>query len=170
MRMVLYFRVSSASVAGNSDRRWVAITVQPRAAYCFVNSSPIPELAPVISTVWACATAGPISDRTTRVMAANRCRACATAVASSIPVQLLRSRRRRGGVDVVAPGGLVLVGRIRGGMKDNGAGRCGRRPQNRPFRGAGFGECGTVLPLIGVLNLARLDLDPFFFTRARRQR
>src|SRR5262249_54866880 len=44
-----------------------AITVQPFAAYCFANSSPMPELAPVIITV--CAPARP--DNTSNASASN---------------------------------------------------------------------------------------------------
>src|SRR6185503_6744295 len=66
MRSVLYLAESSASVDGVSARRCVAMTVQPFARYCFVNSRPIPELAPVISTVSAVAEAG-INQRASRV-------------------------------------------------------------------------------------------------------
>src|SRR5688500_976232 len=45
------------------------MTVQPRAAYCFVNSRPMPEFAPVISTVSAFATAGTIDSSSTRTAA-----------------------------------------------------------------------------------------------------
>src|SRR5678815_1049981 len=64
-RSALYLAESSASVGGTSDRRCVAMTVQPFARYCFVNSRPIPELAPVIITVSAVAEAG-INQRANR--------------------------------------------------------------------------------------------------------
>src|SRR5688572_24243465 len=98
MRIVLYFLVSSASVAGSSERRCVAITVQPRARYCFVNSSPMPELAPVTSTVWPFATAGTIDSRKPNsVMIANGCRLYATGVVS------LKRKGRDGSVDEDRP-------------------------------------------------------------------
>src|SRR5262245_31545791 len=56
-RTFLCLAMRSARVFGVSDRRWVAMTVQPFSAYCLANSSPMPELAPVISTVSASATA-----------------------------------------------------------------------------------------------------------------
>src|SRR5688500_10418659 len=73
------------------------MTVQPRAAYCFVNSRPMPEFAPVISTVSAFATAGTIDSSSTRTaaMSANGRRSHISISLESgriIEVEVLRGR------------------------------------------------------------------------------
>ena len=59
----------AVSDSGISERRCVAITVQPLAAYCFANSRPSPEFAPVMSTVSARAAGSCASQQRSTVAA-----------------------------------------------------------------------------------------------------
>src|SRR5688572_3853263 len=68
------FATTSASASGISRRRCVAITVQPLAAYCLVNSSPSPEFAPVINTVSALTIAGPAASDSATIIRASGAR------------------------------------------------------------------------------------------------